>query len=112
MIRDAHACEDTLLRTIEKGYNGNMQKEPKQEKFNFEKMKAEATSKNPDVRKKTFREYFERFEEFPSYLFDNSDRIDDLLLETIQDLTKDSETTQAMQKGITNLMRRLPSPAA
>jgi hypothetical protein len=85
------------------------QKPPKPEKFNFEILKAEATSENRDVRKKIFKDYFERFEEFPSYLFDNSDKIDSRLSETIQDLTNDPETTKAMHKGIAVLMMRLPS---
>ena len=86
-----------------------MQKTQKPEKFNFEKLKAEATSGDAAIRKRTFKEYFERFEEFPSYLFDNSQKIDSLLYETIQDLMNDSETTKAMQKGIAILMARLPA---
>ena len=82
-------------------------KEPKQPKFNFEDMKAGATSTNFAVRKKAFQEYFERFEEFPSYLFDNTETIDGRLLETIQDLSKDPATSSKMQKGITLLMQRL-----
>jgi dephospho-CoA kinase len=88
-----------------------MQKVPKQEKFDFEKMKARATSQNAAIRKRTFKEYFERFQEFPSYLFDNSEKIDDLLYQTIQDLLQDAETTKAMHKGIEILMMRLPSPS-
>ncbi len=84
-------------------------KEPKQAKFNFEELKAGATSPNPTIRKKTFQEYFERFEEFPSYLFDNSERIDSRLFQTIQELMKDPETSKTMQKAITILMQRLPS---
>jgi hypothetical protein len=84
-------------------------KTPKQPKFNFEEMKTGATSQNPAVRKKAFEEYFERFEEFPSYLFDNSQRIDSQLLQTIQDLIKDPETSKTMQKAIATLMQRLPS---
>jgi hypothetical protein len=86
-------------------------KEPKPPKFNFEEMKAGATSENIAVRKKTFLEYFERFEEFPSYLFDNSETIDSRLLQTIQELSSDPSTSNKMQKGITILMQRL-SPAA
>ena len=86
-----------------------VKKAPKQTKFNFEELKIAATSQNAATRKKIFKEYFERFEEFPSYLFDNSEKIDSLLYETIQDLTKDPETTTIMQKGIATLMMRLPS---
>ena len=86
-----------------------MQKATKQAKFNFEELKAGATSPNKAIRKRCFKDYFERFEEFPSYLFDNSEKIDSLLYETIQDLTNDPETTTAMQKGIASLMMRLPS---
>ena len=86
-----------------------MKKEQKQAKFNFEELKAAATSQNAATRKKSFIEYFERFEEFPSYLFDNSEKIDSRLYETIQELTKDPDTTPVMQKGIASLMMRLPS---
>jgi len=86
-----------------------MQKAPKLEKFNFEILKAEATSENPVIRKRTFIEYFERFEEFPSYLFDNSEKIDRKLSETIKDLQSDPETTKTMHKGIVTLMLRLPA---
>ena len=86
-----------------------MQKQAKPPKFNFDEMKAEATSPDPAVRKKIFTEYFERFEEFPSYLFDNTDKIDSLLYQTIQDILKDPATTKNMQKGISALMQRLPS---
>jgi hypothetical protein len=86
-----------------------MQKAPKQPRFNFEDMKAEATSQNPMIRKKIFKEYFERFEEFPSYLFDNSDTIDSRLVETMEDLKNDPETTKTMHEGIAALLQRLPS---
>jgi hypothetical protein len=86
-----------------------MAEQQKKPKFNFEELKAEATSENPAIRKKTFIEYFERFEEFPSYLFDNSEKIDSRLSETIRDLQSDPETTKTMQKGIVTLMMRLPS---
>lgn len=86
-----------------------MQTTPKLAKFDFEELKAAATSTNPVVRKKIFIEYFERFEEFPSYLFDNSEKIDSLLHETIQSLAGDPETSPKMQKGIVALMMRLPS---
>ena len=99
----------TLLLRLERGYNGDMQKTPKREKFNFELLKAEATSENAGIRKRTFKEYFERFEEFPSYLFDNTEKIDSRLSETIRDLTNDPETTKTMHKGIAILMQRLPS---
>ena len=88
---------------------GKSVKEPKREKFDFETMKAAAAHKDPAVRKQAFIQYFERFEEFPSYLFDNEQRIDERLFETMQDLIKDSETTKAMHKGIEALLERLPS---
>jgi hypothetical protein len=86
-----------------------MQKPPKQAKFNFEELKTTATSPDPAVRKQTFIEYFERFEEFPSYLFDNSEKIDDRLFQTIQDLKKDPGTSTLMQKGLEILLNRLPT---
>jgi len=82
---------------------------PKREKFDYETMKAAALHGDPAIRKQAFIEYFERFEEFPSYLFDNEPRADERLLQTIQDLLKDEETTKAMHKGIEELIRRLPS---
>jgi hypothetical protein len=86
-----------------------MEQRPKRDKFNFELMKAEATSPNPVVRKKTFIEYFERFEEFPSYLFDNGEKIDERLSETMRDLSNDPETSKTMHKGIAALMMRMPA---
>src|SRR3990167_256462 len=56
-----------------------------------------------------FAECFERFGEFPSYLFDNENGIDDLLSQTIEDLQKDPAITIAMKKGIDLLLGRLPS---
>lgn len=91
------------------GTNSDRTSGTRREKFNFEIMKAAATHKDPAVRKKAFIEYFERFAEFPSYLFDNEVKIDDVLRETMHDLLKDSETTKEMQKGIEALLARLPS---
>lgn len=82
----------------------------KVDKFNFEELKTGATSADPGMRKKMFIDYFERFEEFPSYLFDNTEGIDKLLLQTIRDIANDSSTSEQMQKGIVTLMERLPSP--
>ncbi len=81
----------------------------KKAKFNFEELKAAATSLNAKLRKSVFVEYFERFEEFPSYLFDNENGIDSRLQETIKDLQNDPETSKSMRKGIDVLMLRLPS---
>ena len=86
-----------------------MQELRKKVRFNFEELKAAATSLNAKLRKKVFAEYFEQFEEFPSYLFDNTNGIDTRLQETIQDLRNDPETTKLMHKGIETLMLRLPS---
>ena len=86
-----------------------MQKSEKKPKFDFEELKAAATSLNAKTRKKVFEEYFERFEEFPSYLFDNTNGIDSRLSETIRDISNDPETSKAMHKGIATLMLRLPS---
>lgn len=83
------------------------EKQPKQEKFDFEKMKFAATSTDAVVRKQVFVEYFERFQEFPSYLFENEPRIDNRLAETIHDLRNDPETSKEMQKGIEVLIARL-----
>ena len=86
-----------------------MQKSEKKPRFDFEELKAAATSLNAKIRKKVFEEYFERFEEFPSYLFDNTNGIDEKLAETIRDLQSDPETSKVMHKGIAILMQRLPS---
>lgn len=90
-------------------YSSTRDETPKREKFDFETMKAAATHGDRAVRKQAFIEYFERFSEFPSYLFDNEQKIDDVLYETMQDLLKDPATTKEMQKGITALLDRLPS---
>ncbi len=86
-----------------------MSKGEKKPKFNFEELKEAATSANAQTRKKVFEEYFEQFEEFPSYLFDNTNGIDSRLSETIEDLKKDPDTSKSMQKGIVALLGRLPS---
>lgn len=87
-----------------------MDKPQKKPRFSFEELKIAATSLNAKVRKKVFEEYFERFEEFPSYLFDNEHGIDERLYQTIQDIQGDPETTKTMLKGIDILLDRLPSP--
>ncbi|MDO8522335.1 MAG: hypothetical protein Q7S08_03550 [bacterium] len=81
----------------------------KKTKFNFEELKTAATSENSVVRKKVFQEYFEQFEEFPSYLFDNTDGIDKKLSETIADIENDPDTSARMHKGIVQMLNRLPS---
>lgn len=91
-----------------------MRKNPKEKaaKFNFAEMKAAATSSDREVRKNIFIEYFERFGEFPSYLFDNEHGTDTTLARTIEDLRNDPTITDAMKKGIVNLLNRLPSREA
>lgn len=86
-----------------------MAKQEKKPKFNFEELKTAATSENPEMRKKVFVEYFEQFEEFPSYLFDNTDSIDKKLSETISDIENDPDTSAKMRKGIVMMLNRLPS---
>ncbi|MBI5456448.1 hypothetical protein HY969_01780 [Candidatus Kaiserbacteria bacterium] len=83
----------------------------KADKFNFQKLKDDATSPDANVRKNIFIEYYERFEEFPSYLFDNSGGIDKLLLQTIRDLSNDEDVPENVHKGISLLMERLPELA-
>jgi hypothetical protein len=78
------------------------------EKFNFEKMKEAAMHEDAAVRKQSFIEYFERFGEFPSYLFDNEDYIDERLRRTINDLLADPETPKDVRTGIDKLLQRLP----
>ena len=86
----------------------NPEPAPKKEKYNFEKMKAAATSDNPAVRKVAFVEYFERFNEFPSFLFDNEQKIDPRLATTVQDLASDEDSSKALLAGVTALLNRLP----
>ena len=78
-------------------------------KFDFEVMKSAATHEDQRVRKAAFIEYFERFGEFPSYLFDNEVKMDSRLSATIQELQRDPETPKNMLKGIESLIERLPS---
>jgi len=82
---------------------------PKKEKFDFEKMKAAATSDNPATRQAAFIEYFERFNEFPSFLFDNEKKVDPRLATTMQDISNDKDSSKAILDGITALINRLPS---
>ena len=84
-------------------------KVPKEQKFDFESMKFGAANPNPAVRKLAFLEYFERFGELPSYLFDTMPEVDPRLLQTIDDLLKDPETSRAVRQGIETLIRRLPA---
>lgn len=87
----------------------NPEPAPKKEKFDFEKMKAASTSDNPTIRKAAFIEYFERFNEFPSFLFDNEQKIDPRLAITMQDLSNDKDSSKALLDGIAALQNRLPS---
>jgi len=80
----------------------------KKEKFDFEKMKAAATSEDPRVRKEAFIDYFERFNEFPSYLFDNEHKVDVRLAVTIRDISRDVNVTKVLLEGISALLLRLP----
>lgn len=82
--------------------------QPKKAKYDFEHMKTAATHKDRAVRKKVFIDYFERFNEFPSYLFDNEAGIDAQLYETMQDLLNDPLTEKSMLDGVNALMLRLP----
>ena len=88
----------------------SLQKDTKRTKFNFEDMKSRATHTNASVRKAVFIEYFEQFQEFPSYLFDNEHNLDALLYETMQDLLKDRDISKAVKDGVNALMQRLPAP--
>lgn len=81
----------------------------KKEKFNFEKMKAGALSDDPTVRKAEFIEYFERFNEFPSFLFDNEKGIDPRLAATMRDLSEDAQASKELLDGLKALTFRLPS---
>jgi hypothetical protein len=94
---------------MRRGARRTEEKKPKREKFDFEKMKLAATHEDSLVRKQVFIDYFERFDEFPSYLFDNEAQIDDRLRSTINDLLNDPDTTKALRSGIDLLLRRLPS---
>ena len=88
-----------------------MRKEPKEKKakFNFEEMRAAATSENSETRKNIFIEYFDRFGEFPSYLFDNESGIDSRLSQTIEDLRKDPDIKESLKKGLVLLLDRISS---
>lgn len=89
-----------------------MKKTAAKQKFNFEQLKASATHIDIRVRAKAFAEYFEMFNEFPSYLYDNSSGIDATLLNTIEKLKADPETSKQMLAGIEVLLNRLPSARA
>lgn len=81
----------------------------KREKFSFEKMKTAALSDDTLVRKAAFIEYFERFSEFPSYLFDNEYKIDARLAMTMREISQDQNSSKALLDGVASLLRRLPS---
>ncbi len=86
-----------------------VKKTPSKQKFNFEQLKVTATHVDIDVRTKAFVEYFEMFNELPSYLYDNSAGIDATLLDTIEKLKGDPSTSKQMLSGIELLLNRLPS---
>ena len=71
------------------------------------KMKEAATSPVASIRKQAFVEYFERFEEFPSYLFDNERALDALFQETILSIESDPSSSPALLKGVAALKLRL-----
>jgi oligoendopeptidase F len=102
-------ARETLSEKHDFAYNALMTPDKKKPRFNYEEMKAGALHKDRAVRKKAFQEYFERFEEFPSYLFDNEREIAAMLLETIQDIENDPATSKAMHAGVAALLNRLPS---
>lgn len=86
-----------------------MQKPAKPAKFNFEKLKAEATHPAIGVRMRAFSTYFEQFGEIPSYLFDNEREVDPMLLETVSALKKSESTSASLLKALDLLLNRLPS---
>lgn len=86
-------------------------KDVKLGKFNFEAMKAGAENSDPAIRKQAFIEYFERFNEFPSFLFNNENGIDPNLFETMQEIMGDLDTSPEMRRGVDALLGRLPSKA-
>lgn len=88
-------------------YNAAMAHKLGREKFDFEKMKHAATHADAQVRKRTFIDYFERFAEFPSYLFENEHGLDERLSRTIDDLLHDPEVSKELRSGIELLQRRL-----
>ncbi len=104
--------QDPFKRVGKKSWTADKKSDPpqtpKKEKFDFEKMKAGATSDDPRVRKEAFVDYFERFKEFPSYLFDNEYKIDARLAVTIRDISRDTNVSKDLLEGISALLRRLP----
>lgn len=104
-----HITSAHTIALARKVYNEPVAKTEKKARFNFEELKTAATSDNADTRKKVFEEYFEQFEEFPSYLFDNTDTIDKKLSETIADIENDPDTSARMRKGIVQMLNRLPA---
>jgi hypothetical protein len=85
------------------------QRDPKKSKYNFEELKAGATSPDVETRAAAFRDYFERFEEYPSFLFDNERQLDPRLAETVQYMQSHGETSEKMLQGLKLMLDRLPS---
>jgi hypothetical protein len=106
-IRDNSAGKYQDARKKKTSVWASRPEKKKLDKFDFDKMKSEATSPDLSLRKAAFIEYYERFEEFPSYLFDNDSKIDEQFLSTIQELEKDEKSTPAILKGIAALRLRL-----
>lgn len=82
---------------------------PQVKKYSFAETKILATSPHRDVRKAVFLEYFERFSEFPSYLFDNEREIHIDLWLTAQDILADRDSSKEVCKGIEQMINRLPT---
>lgn len=84
------------------------EKEAKPKKFDYAELKAAATSPVRSVRKAIFLEYFERFSEYPSYLFDNEREIHEDLWQTAQDILADTHVSRDVKKGVDAMLNRLP----
>lgn len=82
----------------------------RKKKFDYEALKAAATSEDRAVRKVVFIEYFEEFREFPSYLFDNEKEIHKDLWDTAQDILTDKKVAREVRNGVDQLLNRLPHP--
>jgi hypothetical protein len=78
------------------------------QKFDFDVMKSAATSEDANIRKQGFIDYFDRFEEFPTYLFETQSGIEERLLVTMGDILHDPESSTKMKRGIEMLLERLP----
>ena len=63
-------------------------------------LEARAVHLNPKIRKAAFEEYFEKYEDLPYTLFNNSDGMDERLAQTLGELAADANTPSRLKDQV------------